>query len=298
MTRDETTTRPEPTGRPMPARRLGAIRAAVLAVAVGAGILVPGAIAAAAPASPSPTPTSSADPDTDTVTTAGTSFLTATTIRAEQPVDVAASSGDYLYWQFTAFAGETNDLKINVTLPPAADRHGPSTWTVDVFDGLRRRQACTEGAQTRTAKVADTTLSLGCKLRQVRSWAEPWSGDPLPGAYYVRLSVTDLPEQDLGLPTRVGLGLNTVGDDEGGGEGVLSAPLGPSPKPKVTGSSSKSPTASPSASESAQAGGTESGTGGGLLPDLSAEAKWILACVVVGIVALVGFTLAWRTRRP
>ena len=48
-------------------------------------------------------------------------------------------------------------------------------------------------------------MALGCTLRQVRPWAEPWSADPLPGTYYVRLSVIDLPEPDLGQPIDVDL---------------------------------------------------------------------------------------------
>ncbi len=58
--------------------------------------------------------------------------------------------------------------------------HASETWQVDVYDGLRRRQACQYGAQTRTAGAGTTSVELACVLRTVRAWSEPWANDPLP----------------------------------------------------------------------------------------------------------------------
>jgi hypothetical protein len=111
---------------------------------------------------------------------AGSSFLTAAPIAPEQPAQVAAVTGDYLYWSFTADAGQQPELTAKVTLPASADRSGPESWIVEVFDGLRRRQPCVAGDQSPVAAADATEVTLGCKLRQVRSWAEPSDQDPLP----------------------------------------------------------------------------------------------------------------------
>ena len=74
------------------------------------------------------------------------------------------------------------------------------TWQVDVYDGLRRRQACQYGAQTRTAAQDAGSVELSCTLRTVRAWSEPWAADPLPGTYYIRLTTVGLTAADLGLP--------------------------------------------------------------------------------------------------
>ena len=116
-----------------------------------------------------------------------------------------------------------------MTLPPSADRHGRQTWSVELFDGLRRRQSCTAGPQNVTADTGAQSVALSCTLRQIRSWAEPWSGDPLPGTYYVRLSVSDVPQQDLGLAAQVTLNITAkggAGDAQPEG-GELRAPLVP-----------------------------------------------------------------------
>jgi hypothetical protein len=115
-----------------------------------------------------------------------------------------------------------------VTLPESAQRHGASTWRIDVYDGLRRRQACMYGMQARTAAADAGSVELSCTLRPVRSLAEPWSNDPLPGSYYVRLTVTGLPEEDLGLP--VAAEVEAVSKDVGGAyavDGALAEPLVP-----------------------------------------------------------------------
>ncbi|MEE4540601.1 hypothetical protein V2S66_01290 [Streptomyces sp. V4-01] len=135
-------------------------------------------------------------------TEAGTNFRTAAVIDQGVQATASASAGDYLYWVFPADTGQNVTVSAAVTFPAGEVRHGASTWQVDVYDGLRRRQACRYGAQTRTAAPDAASVALVCHLRAVRSWAEPWSNDPLRGAYYVRLTVLDLPQTDLGLPVQ------------------------------------------------------------------------------------------------
>lgn len=115
-----------------------------------------------------------------------------------------------------------------MTLPEASLRHGASTWQIDVYDGLRRRQACMYGHQTRTAAADAATVELDCVLRPVRAWSEPWANDPLPGSYYVRLTVLDLPDTDLGQP--IGARVEATSIDAGSAhdvDGTLSEPLVP-----------------------------------------------------------------------
>ncbi|GAA2354453.1 hypothetical protein Cme02nite_47490 [Catellatospora methionotrophica] len=265
-----------------PARTRHRLAAGVLAAAFAA--LLP---AAAAVAAPSPSPGSAA------VNRSGTSFLTATVVSVGQPVRVTASTGDYLYWSFNATAGQITEIALTVTLPPATKRTGASTWTVDVFDGLRRRQACTDGVQTPVASATAAEVSLGCTLRRVRSWAEPWSGDPLPGTYYLRLSVTDLPEQDLGLPVQVDMLLGAHGDVTAD-DGELKAPLVPQVKPGgvLAASGSEDPSASPSANPGEAAEALD------WLPDLSARWIWTtVGGVLAAAAGVVGFSLTWRRRR-
>ena len=113
-----------------------------------------------------------------------------------------ASAGDYLYWQFPADSGQNVTVHATVTFPSTAVRHGASTWQIDVYDGLRRRQPCRYGVQTASVAPDAGSVQLACHLRTVRSWAEPWSNDPLRGAYYIRLTVLDLPSVDLGQPVQ------------------------------------------------------------------------------------------------
>ncbi len=218
-------------------------RAVAALSAAGAVLLLAGG-PAAADASPSPSPSG-------TVGTAGTSFLTATTVRPGQTARLSASTGDYLYWSFAAAAGQTDRVEVNLTLPPATSRHGAASWTVEAFDGLRRRQACTAGAQTVTAATGESTVSLDCTLRQVRSWAESWSGDPLPGTYYLRLSATDLPEQDLGLPVQAELRITAREGDAQPDGATLKAPLSPPVNPGATLAPDAVASAAPTAAASA-----------------------------------------------
>jgi hypothetical protein len=88
-------------------------------------------------------------------------------------------------------------VKAKVKLPGS---QASATWQIDVYDGLRRRQACQYGAQTRTAAQDAGSVELSCTLRTVRAWSEPWAADPLPGTYYIRLTTVGLTAADLGLP--------------------------------------------------------------------------------------------------
>ncbi|MEU8659058.1 heme exporter protein CcmD [Actinoplanes philippinensis] len=218
------------------------------------------------------------------VSTAGTSYLTAVSIAADQPVKVSAVTGDYLYWQFPATAGQRPELAIDVALP-AQGRTGDHAWTVEVFDGLRRRQACVGGEQSPVAETSATSVTLGCRLRQVRSWAEPWDGDPLPGTYYVRLSSTDLPEKDLGLPVEVSLKLTAPTGDTGADQGSLAAPLVPDNRPgKILTTPAPTVPAEPEEEYFAW------------VPDFSARWIWTASGgVLAALAGLIGFS--WTRRR-
>ncbi|WP_406473354.1 hypothetical protein [Streptomyces platensis] len=201
------------------------LRTLMTAVVASAGLL--GLAGTAVADSPSPSTSASADAEAAAPTEAGTSFRTATAIKPDQRATASASTGDYLYWVLPVDAGQRATVKAKVTLPQAA-RHGAATWQLDVYDGLRRRQSCMYGAQTRKAAPDAGSVELSCTLRTVRAWAEPWANDPLPGSYYVRLTVVDLPKDDLGLPVRAEIDATTA--DMGGAhavDGSLAAPLVP-----------------------------------------------------------------------
>lgn len=262
-----------------------AIRAWAKPAAVTLGVLVGTGLAILTDATASqatPTPSPGATP----VTRAGTSFLTATGITAGTPVRVDAAIGDYLYWSFPAAAGEWHEITATVSFPKS--RSGASTWTVEVFDGLRRRQPCTSGAQTPTVDASARSVTLGCTLRQVRSWAEPWSADPLPGTYYLRLSVIDLPEPDLGLPIDVEL---LVGAEGAGSrdDGELKAPLVPNTTAGTV--LDAEPLAQPA--EEDEDGYFD------WLPGLGSRWIWsTLGGVLAAVAGVVGFGLTRRPRRP
>ncbi|GAB2860392.1 hypothetical protein GCM10027074_29490 [Streptomyces deserti] len=188
------------------------LSAALLALGLGAGPV-------AADSSPSP-----ADDDA-APTRAGTSFRTATEIEQGRRATASGSAGAYLYWSFPADAGQRPTVRATVKLP---ETHAAQTWQLDVYDGLRRRQACQYGAQTRAAAADVASVELACVLRTVRAWSEPWANDPLPGTYYVRLTVVDLPASDLGLP--IGADVRVDAEDIGGAaavDGSLGEPLVP-----------------------------------------------------------------------
>ncbi|GAA4596824.1 hypothetical protein BJY16_002148 [Actinoplanes octamycinicus] len=224
------------------------------------------------------------------VKTAGTSFLTAVAITANQPVEVGAVTGDYLYWQFTAEAGQRPDLAASVTLP-ADGRTGDESWIIEVFDGLRRRQACVAGEQSPVAARDAAQVTLGCRIRQVRSWAEPQDGDPLPGTYYVRLSSTKVPEADLGLPLKVRLTLTAEKGDLDADQGELAKPLVPNNQPGTV-LTGPAPSASPSAEVE------ESSFSMDWLPDFSGRWFWTAGGgILAALTGLFGFSLTRRRRR-
>ena len=152
---------------------------------------------AAGPAAADSSPSPSASEEGGAPTTAGTSFRTAAEVEQGQTATASASTGDYLYWSFPADAGQRPTVKATVKLP---ETHAAETWQIDVYDGLRRRQACQYGAQTRTAAANSASVELTCVLRTVRAWSEQWADDPLPGTYYIRLTTVEVPTSDLGLP--------------------------------------------------------------------------------------------------
>ncbi|WP_371618591.1 hypothetical protein [Streptomyces sp. NBC_00454] len=194
-------------------------RAATVGLLVGGGLL-------GVAASPSPSASPSGDPKAPTE--AGTAFRTATPVQLGQAATAEASTGDYLYWVLPLDAGQRPTVQASVTLPAAAGRHASSTWQLDVYDGLRRRQPCTYGTQTGTAAKDAATVELSCTLRPVHSGADQWSNDPLPGAYYIRLTVTDLAPEDLGQPVRARL--RAEAKDVGGAyaaDNALATPLVP-----------------------------------------------------------------------
>ncbi|RKN25725.1 peptidase [Micromonospora musae] len=251
-------------------------------VAAAGPVLLPATALAAPTDGPSPSPGAT------TVTRAGTSFLTATTITAGQPVRVDASTGDYLYWSFTAEAGQVHDIAASVSFP--ADRSGASTWTVEVFDGLRRRQACTAGAQTPTVDKTASAVSLGCTLREVRPWAEPWSADPLPGTYFIRLSVLDVPEPDLGAPIEVGLLVGADGDGAPADDGELAVPLVPNTQAGALLTDEQAAAPLNDADEESWFDG--------LLPALGSRWIWTsIGGVLAAVAGVVGFALTRRPRR-
>jgi hypothetical protein len=188
-------------------------------------LLMLGLAVAPAAADSSPTPTDSASADGDAPTQAGTSFRTATEVEQGQTATASGSTGDYLYWSFPADAGQRPTVKATVKLP---ETHASQTWQIDVYDGLRRRQSCQYGAQTRTAAADASSVELACTLRTVRAWSEAWANDPLPGTYYVRLTAVGLTTADLGLP--VGTEVRIDSKDIGGSaavDGSLAEPLVP-----------------------------------------------------------------------
>ncbi|MFF3124744.1 hypothetical protein ACFVRD_20895 [Streptomyces sp. NPDC057908] len=200
----------------------------VLAGALLTGLALLTSAGAAAADDPSASPSPSASDGGSGPTEAGTTFRTATAVQQNQHATAGASTGDYLYWVFPADAGQRATVKAKITLPESATRHGASTWQVDVYDGLRRRQACMYGRQTGKAAADASTVELTCVLRTVRAWSEPWANDPLPGSYYVRLTVVDLPSADLGLPVQAEVEV-TAADKGGAGDvdGTLAEPLVP-----------------------------------------------------------------------
>ncbi|MFJ2897079.1 hypothetical protein ACIO87_19620 [Streptomyces sp. NPDC087218] len=270
-------------------------RAFTAALLTGLALLTPAGAALADDPSASPSP--SASDESAGPTEAGTTFRTATAIQQGRTATAEASTGDYLYWVFPADAGQRATVKAKITLPESATRHGASTWQVDVYDGLRRRQACMYGRQTGKAAADASTVELACVLRTVRAWAEPWADDPLPGSYYVRLTVVGLPPSDLGLPVRTEVEVTSV--DKGGAgdvDGTLSEPLVPGVS-SVAQASDDSAAGDDGASDEASAGnGPEDGWSSGWWTD---RWLWTVGGGILGSLAAVfGYSLTRGAGRP
>ncbi|OON82616.1 hypothetical protein [Streptomyces tsukubensis] len=200
----------------------------LVARVLACALLVPAAaLCAAAPAVAAPS--SSASPDGDDSgppTEAGTNFRTATPVQQDEEATADGSTGDYLYWVFPADTGQAATVRAEVTFPEGAVRKSATTWGVEVYDGLRRRQACVYGSASRTVPAEAGSVRLTCHLRTVRAWAEPWSNDPLPGSYYIRLTALEASGGDMGLPMHAEVKATSV--DKGGAAAVggrLGAPV-------------------------------------------------------------------------
>ncbi|QRX95573.1 hypothetical protein [Streptomyces noursei] len=258
-----------------------AVRAAGLLASAAALAFAGGVAGAGAAVADSPSPSAGASEGGDAAkgpTEAGTSFRTATPIALDQRATASASTGDYLYWVLPADTGQRVTVKAKVTLPETA-RHGAATWQLDVYDGLRRRQACQYGVTTKAAAKDAGTVELSCTLRTVRGWAEQWANDPLPGNYYIRLTVVGLSQEDLGQPVQTEVVASAT--DTGGAQAVdgkLSAPL-------VPGAGTASPTPQPSASAQQQAaeGAPDGGWSSGRWSD-----RWVWTAVGGVLAALAG----------
>ncbi|MFH9296901.1 hypothetical protein [Streptomyces sp. NPDC017520] len=242
-------------------------------------------------------PSASASPAEDEAgpTEAGTTFRTATALKQDQTGIAHASAGDYLYWVFPADAGQRPTVTATVKLPENAARRSTSTWQIDVYDGLRRRQACMYGHQTRKAAADAATVELSCVLRPVRAWSEPWANDPLPGSYYVRLTVVDLPADELGLP--VGAEVKATVQEQGGAhdvDGALSEPLVPGVS--VASAGDASDTGDAGTPRVPSAGEPEDGWASGWWTD-----RWLWTAgggVLAALAAVFGYSLTRGRGRP
>ncbi|TSB19829.1 hypothetical protein [Streptomyces benahoarensis] len=286
-------------------RTLRTLTAALLATG---GLLTAAAPALAddpAPTASSGSPSPGSDGEVPAPTEAGTSFRTAALMLPGQRATADASTGDYLYWAVPLDQGQDATVRAKVKLPETA-RHGEATWRLDVYDGLRRRQACRYGMQARTVASDATSVELACTLRTVRAWAEPWADDPLPGRYYLRLTTTEQPQEDLGLPVRAEVSADVK--DAGGAhavDGALAAPLVPGAT-AATGSEERDgddaddgaagASASPSATPAATAAEPDGGWASGWWSD-----RWIWTAaggVAAALMGIAGYRLTAGRGRP
>ncbi|MEU6422120.1 hypothetical protein [Streptomyces spiralis] len=253
---------------------------------LGAALLALGLAAGPAAADSSPSP--SASDDGKAPTQAGTSFRTATEIEQGQQATASGSTGDYLYWSFPADTGQRPTVKATVKLP---ETHGSQTWQLDVYDGLRRRQACQYGAQTRTAAQGASSVELACVLRTVRGWSEPWANDPLPGTYYIRLTVVNLGAADLGLPVNAEV---RVDSKDIGGAAAVDGSLA---KPLVPGIAVKSAEDEKKDSEPVLSSfGSDDGWSSGWWSD-----RWVwtgIGAILAALAGIGGYALTRGTGRP
>ncbi len=258
------------------------VRTLAAALLTGAALLAPAAAATAAP-SPTPSPGGGTGKDGSAPTEAGTGFRTAALFRPGQKATASASTGDYLYWAVPADTGQRLTVRATVTLPESAARHGAQTWQLDLYDGLRRRQACTYGNQHVAAAKEAASVELSCTLRTVRSGAEPWSNDPLPGSYYVRLTVVGVPEDDHGLPVKAQVEAEVK---ETGGAQAVDAALAEPLVPGIAGASE----------QQREARAPEGGWSGGWWSD---RWLWTAAGGVLGALAGIwGYSVTRGSGRP
>ncbi|MFE7440817.1 hypothetical protein ACFU7X_10170 [Streptomyces chartreusis] len=244
---------------------------------------------AAGPAAADSSPSPSASEEGGAPTTAGTSFRTAAEVEQGRTATASASTGDYLYWSFPADAGQRPTVKATVKLP---ETHAAETWQIDVYDGLRRRQACQYGAQTRTAAANSASVELTCVLRTVRAWSEQWADDPLPGTYYIRLTTVEVPTSDLGLPVSAEV---RVDSEDFGGSAAVDGSLA---EPLVPGVAVKSQDDEESSSDSAVLSSIEpdDGWASGWWSD-----RWVwtaIGGVLAALAGIGGYALTRGTGRP
>ncbi|MEV7084717.1 hypothetical protein AB0O07_02240 [Streptomyces sp. NPDC093085] len=270
-----------------------AVRTLLAAALLAASALLGTATPATADETPSPSATATDDEEAQAPTEAGTSFRTATAFRPGQRATAEGSSGDYLYWVFPVDAGQRAAVTAKVKIAKsAAARKGSTTWQVDIYDGLRRRQPCVYGTQTKALAAEADTVEVRCVLRTVRSWAEPWSNDPLPGSYFVRLTVLNAQKEDLGLPISAEIEADTP--DQGGAhavDGKLSVPLTPG---RTTVSQADGNASTAGAQLAASGVEPEGGWSGGWWTD---RWLWTLAgAVIAALTGIAGYTLARPAR--
>ncbi|NUU25435.1 MAG: peptidase [Streptomycetaceae bacterium] len=200
---------------------------ALVAAAAATALAASPALAASGTPSPGSTGSGSGSQANDVVP--GTTFLTAGKMESDTTTTATASTGEYMYWSFPALAGQDVSAKVTLTLP--GGRTAPTTWRVDVFDGIRRHQPCATGRPQAAAAPTDTEVKIDCGPRTIRPWSEAWDADPLPGTYYVRVAATDITEKDVGLRLQVKLELDAKGGGDigpdAGQDDALKAPLVP-----------------------------------------------------------------------
>lgn len=270
----------------------GAVRVLAAAGLMLGAAVTPAVADSASPTSGSSSSSSSSKDDDAAPTTAGTSFRTATEIEQGEKATASGSTGDYLYWSFPADLGQRPTVKATVKLPESAKRSAGQTWQIDVYDGLRRRQACQYGAQTRTAAPDASSLELACTLRTVRGWAEPWANDPLPGTYYLRLTAVSVGSADLGLPASAEV---EVDSKDIGGSAAVDGSLS---KPLIPGTAMKSEKESEDSSDSAVLSSLDpdDGWSSGWWTD-----RWIwtaVGAVLAALAGIGGYTLTRGNGRP
>ncbi|WP_042450358.1 hypothetical protein [Streptacidiphilus jiangxiensis] len=246
---------------------------------------------------PSPSPSGS----TATTAPAGTTFRTAGSLVPGQNAQATGAVGDYFYWSFQAQAGQAPTVTATVQLPTRAAGQGAESWRLDLYDGLRRAQPCVAGSPQAQATADAASVQLSCTLPTIRSWAETWSDDPLPGTYYIRLTVGTLAEQDLGLPVSAQLTLATASVSSVPADGSLSTPLTlPAGGPSSTGAGASGTTASasPAPTTADAATGSSPGFFSRLFSGGNARWWWTGAgAVTASLTGVLGFTLTRHPRR-